>query len=681
MAAKAGRLQIQLEMQVAELRRDLAAIRTDIAKESAGWKRALSDVGVGFKEAFTFAAVDTAITGVVAGIQNAARELLTTFDTIADGALRIGVTTEEYQKLGFAFQLAGSNAEAMEGVILKMQKTLGDGSKATRAAIKELGLSFEDIRGQNPADQLRSIIEALAEVEDPAKRAALGASVLGRGWAEAGVLIGEGAEETRKLMEAADRLGVVLSDNTVQAGARFNDQLDIMKLQGKALLADFMGPILDGFARLGEEFDDTTTKAGETGKAMEFLRRTSRALGQIVAATIDIFAAQVKINGIWATTLIQNARDVFAVYNKAFDAFTTINPIERVQKSLEVLTTAVDSGGKMWDRMTSAANATLKISGDVLDVLGQIGVAEQELASTPPPRVTGLGGEGEDDPEAKTKKTTAAVKELGKSWLDASVYADRITKMQLEANAAVTKATEEQAKAWREFGQDWQDEQNPLAVIERQLKEIRELAASGYLTPEEAENATKALRDQLDKTATVGEIAADTLERGALNVAQAFTESSRDGVEALKQLVAQMLIAIATAKLLQAFGIGGGNTGYQAAKGGWFQGTQAQFFAQGGVVSGPTAFSFAGGKMGVMGEAGPEAIMPLERTSGGKLGVRATGTPAVQVFNYGAQVETDTSGDQLKIIINTVRDSLAGDIATGGNPFAGAFERTYGVRR
>jgi len=47
-------------------------------------------------------------------------------------------------------------------------------------------------------------------------------------------------------------------------------------------------------------------------------------------------------------------------------------------------------------------------------------------------------------------------------------------------------------------------------------------------------------------------------------------------------------------------------------------------FARGGVVSSPTNFPMRGG-MGLMGEAGPEAIMPLTRGADGKLGVRAEG--------------------------------------------------------
>ncbi|MFD1344699.1 phage tail tape measure protein [Litorisediminicola beolgyonensis] len=57
-------------------------------------------------------------------------------------------------------------------------------------------------------------------------------------------------------------------------------------------------------------------------------------------------------------------------------------------------------------------------------------------------------------------------------------------------------------------------------------------------------------------------------------------------------------------------------------------------FAQGGIVSSPTAFPMRGGT-GLMGEAGPEAIMPLARGPDGKLGVRAQagGQPVTVVMN------------------------------------------------
>ena len=53
-------------------------------------------------------------------------------------------------------------------------------------------------------------------------------------------------------------------------------------------------------------------------------------------------------------------------------------------------------------------------------------------------------------------------------------------------------------------------------------------------------------------------------------------------------------------------------------------------FAKGGVVSMPTRFPLSGGT-GLMGESGPEAIMPLKRGGDGRLGVAASGGQPVQV--------------------------------------------------
>ena len=66
----------------------------------------------------------------------------------------------------------------------------------------------------------------------------------------------------------------------------------------------------------------------------------------------------------------------------------------------------------------------------------------------------------------------------------------------------------------------------------------------------------------------------------------------------------------------------------QAKGGGWSQGTQ--FFAKGGaftngIVNSATSFGMSGGGQGVMGEAGPEAIVPLARAADGSLGVRMIG--------------------------------------------------------
>jgi phage-related minor tail protein len=60
-------------------------------------------------------------------------------------------------------------------------------------------------------------------------------------------------------------------------------------------------------------------------------------------------------------------------------------------------------------------------------------------------------------------------------------------------------------------------------------------------------------------------------------------------------------------------------------------------FAEGGVVSQPMFFPMGGSDIGLMGEAGAEAILPLKRGSDGSLGVAASGSAAPQIiFNVTA---------------------------------------------
>jgi lambda family phage tail tape measure protein len=78
------------------------------------------------------------------------------------------------------------------------------------------------------------------------------------------------------------------------------------------------------------------------------------------------------------------------------------------------------------------------------------------------------------------------------------------------------------------------------------------------------------------------------------------------------------------ASLFGAFGL---------AEGGVVAGGRIRPFADGGVVAAPTYFPLQGG-LGLMGEAGPEAVLPLARGSDGTLGVRTNATAPITVhFN------------------------------------------------
>jgi phage-related minor tail protein len=90
--------------------------------------------------------------------------------------------------------------------------------------------------------------------------------------------------------------------------------------------------------------------------------------------------------------------------------------------------------------------------------------------------------------------------------------------------------------------------------------------------------------------------------------------------------------------------------------------------------------------LGILGEAGPEAILPLKRQSNGQLGVQSDGSGSSSVTvniinNSSSQVEqretTDARGDKTieVVIVNAVKKNLADGI------FDRQFNDQYGLRR
>ena len=135
------------------------------------------------------------------------------------------------------------------------------------------------------------------------------------------------------------------------------------------------------------------------------------------------------------------------------------------------------------------------------------------------------------------------------------------------------------------------------------------------------------------------------------------------------------------------------------ANGNVFGGSGIHAFANGGtftnsIVDSPTPFKFASGggfANGVMGEAGPEAVMPLTRGADGKLGVQSSGSSGgnsvvVNIIespgNGGQQSQSSSNGvDTLTIMVEKIKNAVAGDILKGGNNISAAMSQTYGLNR
>ncbi|MBG8559136.1 phage tail tape measure protein [Pseudomonas qingdaonensis] len=217
------------------------------------------------------------------------------------------------------------------------------------------------------------------------------------------------------------------------------------------------------------------------------------------------------------------------------------------------------------------------------------------------------------------------------------------------------------------------DEYNQkLAALDKTQRDLQQTAITNYNDMSDAQgswsagassafqNYLESARDVAGQAKTLFTNAFSSMEDAVVNFAMTGKFSFADFTKSIladmariatRQAASGLLSSIASTALGAWFGgggaapasttasVGGSTTTfnpqldtsgltYQAKGGAWSEGVQ--FFANGGaftnsIVSQPTAFSMAGGKTGVMGEAGEEAIMPLARTSGGQLGVRAIG--------------------------------------------------------
>ena len=114
-------------------------------------------------------------------------------------------------------------------------------------------------------------------------------------------------------------------------------------------------------------------------------------------------------------------------------------------------------------------------------------------------------------------------------------------------------------------------------------------------------------------------------------------------------------------------------------------------FASGGtfansVVSSPTMFGYGGKNLGIMGENGPEAVMPLSRMPSGNLGVEARiqQTPVVvQVIDQSSSkldktTEETTGPGGEKMIKVFIRDAVKSSAANGDLDHA--MSSRYGVK-
>ena len=208
--------------------------------------------------------------------------------------------------------------------------------------------------------------------------------------------------------------------------------------------------------------------------------------------------------------------------------------------------------------------------------------------------------------------------QLAEGAINAEEYREKLDAL-TDAYDKMSNVIKDNADAIKEANEDWQ------AGASRGFKQ--------YI--EEGQNAAKMMegfvKDSLDSMT-------DALATFVLTGKMDFRSLASSIISDLAKIAIRMAASQALSALFGAYSGYAGGTGtmsgfsenltLQEKGGAWSSGTQ--FFAKGGaftngIVDGATSFGMSGGGVGVMGEAGPEAIVPLARSADGSLGVRLVG--------------------------------------------------------
>ena len=213
---------------------------------------------------------------------------------------------------------------------------------------------------------------------------------------------------------------------------------------------------------------------------------------------------------------------------------------------------------------------------------------------------------------------------------------------------------------------------------------LQQFAELNQLSAKQVENLANSLGLQAKKTNELQTSLQSAAKDGLNTFADELINLTENGkfafdnfVKSIVRNIATLIIQYNLLRIAQSAlpGVFGTPTVASAQGNAFSKGVKA--FAQGGIIAGPTFFGLQGG-LGLAGEAGPEAILPLRRDSSGNLGVEASVNVNIQNFAPATEVLTTQrdNGD-----IDVIVKRISQDVMRGGNDVSRSIERAYGLSR
>ena len=614
-----------------------------------------------------------------------AKSGIDTADAFNDLSSRTGVSVKTLADWQLAATLSDTSIDALGRGVQKLTLSIGEaerGSKEQAVALQQLGVTARD-----PQQAFEQLADAVAGSNDPIKTNAALQKVLGKSYTELLPLLQGGAQGLRDSAAAS----ATFSDAMVKLApdaSKFNDQMDMLKVNAAGASATILAELLPSF---NEWIGSTDTLIERHGVLVGLLASMGAAIapgvtaGQLAgsvssqAFTEELEKAKKELSVIEST----QKSDTFGLIQLAL--YGSRDEMERKRAYLESQISTLESSLNQF-RERQAAQSALK---------GTAGDNAAQVACV----ASGGTWDGQRCVAAKSGK---AIKDTyAEDLADAWKAADDELKQYSEDLAWVMQADLERdnsinaiAQEWTEAGRALKDEMiTPLEEFDNRLEYINELWRRGAIDIETYDRAmAKAFDDnvpKLEKTKSIAEELGMTFT-SAFEDAIVNGEEFGDVLKGLEADLARLIVRKAvTEPLMQ--GLSGFNWGslfsgatVASANGNVFMNSPGLSAYSGSVVDSPTVFPFAAG-MGLMGEAGPEAILPLKRGANGKLGIEGGGGGVVvNVINNASGAQATASERQengvriVDVMIEQVESAMSRRLGRGEG-MAPVMERRYGL--
>lgn len=199
------------------------------------------------------AALSAASAAGLAALAGSAVQAGKTADDLNTLSKQTGFTTAELQKMKYASDLIDVSMEDMTGSIQKLVKQMASGSDA----FTTLGVSVTDETGQlrNATEVWYETLEALSQVENETQRDAFAMEIFGKSAASLAGIVDDGGEALKNYGKDAEDLGLIMSQDTLDAANKLNDAIDLTKarleatfLETGAKVAETVLPIVEEMA-------------------------------------------------------------------------------------------------------------------------------------------------------------------------------------------------------------------------------------------------------------------------------------------------------------------------------------------------------------------------------------------------------------------------------------------------